>query len=77
LTTHAVTDGENQLSRPECEGKTECTYADGSEGIGKLVGNKFFIDWNTESWIDDVLTISGNRMTGNDGNGPLDFVKTE
>lgn len=77
FTIHAVAVDKNRLSRPGCVGKLECTYDDGSEGIGRLVGNKFFIDWIDESWIDDVLTISGNRMTGHDGNAPLNFVKSE
>ena len=77
LTTDAVADDENRLSRPECKGKMECTYDDASEGIGRLIGDKFYIDWLDDAWIDDVFTISGNKMTGDDGNGPLDFTKVD
>jgi hypothetical protein len=67
ITTRAVADSEYLLVRPECEGKTECIYDDGSEGIGRLINGKLFIDWISEGWIDDVFTISGNKMTGDDG----------
>jgi len=77
LTIRAVADSEGRLGRPECAGKKECVYDDGSEGIGRLVGNKFYVDWLDEAWIDDVYTIVGNRMTGHDGNAPLDFVRVE
>lgn len=77
LTTHAIADTEGLLARPECRGKMECWYDDGSEGVGRLVGDKLYVDWLDEAWIDDIFTISGNRMTGDDGNGPLDFTKVE
>jgi len=77
VTIHAVSERENLLGRPECLGKKECTFDDASEGIGRLVGNKFYVDWIAEAWIDDVYTISGNRMTGHDGNAALDFVHVE
>lgn len=77
ITTRAKADSEYLLSRPECEGKTECFYDDGSEGIGRLINGKLFIDWISEGWIDDVFTISGNEMTGDDGNGPIRFTKAE
>jgi hypothetical protein len=77
ITTRAVADSEYLLVRPECEGKTECIYDDGSEGIGRLINGKLFIDWISEGWIDDVFTISGNKMTGDDGNGPIRLTKAE
>lgn len=75
ITTRAVAESENLLLRPECEGKTECFYDDASEGIGQLINGKLFIDWASEGWIDDVFTISGNTMTGDDGNGPIRLTK--
>lgn len=77
ITTRAVADSEFLLLRPECEGKTECIYDDGSEGIGRLINGKLFIDWISEGWIDDVFTISGNKMSGDDGNGPIRLTKVE
>ena len=77
ITTRAVAENEYLLIRPECEGKTECIYDDGSEGIGRLVNGKLFIDWIDEGWIDDIFTINGNEMTGDDGNGPIRFVKVD
>lgn len=77
FTMHAVAESEGLLLRPECDGKTECTYDNGSEGLGRLIGDKFYVDWLTDSWIDDVFTVTGNRMTGDDGNGPLEFTRTE
>jgi hypothetical protein len=77
ITTRAVAESEFLLLRPECEGKTECIYDDGSEGIGRLINGKLFIDWISEGWIDDVFTISGNKMSGDDGNGPIRFTKAE
>ncbi len=77
MTTRAVADSENLLDRPECEGKTVCIYDDASEGIGRLINGKLFIDWISEGWIDDVFTISGNKMSGDDGNGPIKLTKAE
>lgn len=77
FTMHAIAASENRLSRPECRGKKECRYDDGSEGMGRLIGNKFYIDWLDEGWIDDVFTLTGNKMTGDDGNGPLEFTKVD
>lgn len=78
ITTRAVGESEELLPlRPECEGKTECIYDDGSEGIGRLINGKLFVDWISEGWIDDVFTISGNKMTGDDGNGPIRLTKAE
>lgn len=77
ITTRAVADSEDLLLRPECEGKSECIYDDGSEGIGRLINGKLFVDWISEGWIDDVFTISGNKMTGDDGNGPIRLTKVQ
>ena len=67
-----------RFSRPGCVGRDRVhPTTDAMEGIGVLVGNKFYIDWVDEAWIDDVLTIADNRMTGHDGNAPLDFVKID
>ena len=77
ITTRAVAESEFLLFRPECEGKTECIYDDGSEGIGRLINGRLFIDWISEGWIDDVFTIAGNEMTGDDGNGPIKFTKVD
>ena len=77
MTTRAVADSEFLLLRPECEGKTECIYDDASEGIGRLINGKLFVDWISEGWIDDVFTISGNKMTGDDGNGPIRLTKVD
>ena len=75
MTTRAVADNERLHIRPECDGKTECIYDDASEGIGRLINGKLFIDWISEGWIDDVFTISGNKMSGDDGNGPIILTK--
>lgn len=77
ITTRAVAESEYLLTRPECEGKTECIYDDGSNGIGRLINGKLFIDWIDDGWIDDVFTISGNKMSGDDGNGPIRLTKAE
>jgi hypothetical protein len=77
MTTRAVADDERLLDRPECEGKTECIYDDASEGIGRLINGKLFIDWISEGWIDDVFTISGDKMSGDDGNGPIRLTKVK
>lgn len=77
VSIHAIMDEAALLPRPECKGKTECTYSDGSERVGRLIGNKFYIDWLDEGWIDDVFTISGNKMLGDDGNGPLNLTRID
>lgn len=77
ITTRAVADNENILVRPECERKTECIYDDGSEGIGRLIDGKLFVDWISEGWIDDIFTITGNKMYGDDGNGPIKLTKVQ
>lgn len=77
ITTRAVADNENLLVRPECTGKSECIYDDASEGVGRLINGKLFIDWVSDGWIDDVFTIAGNTMTGDDGNGPIKLTKKD
>lgn len=77
VTIHAIMDAENLLARPECRGKSECRFSDGSEGVGRLIGNKFYIDWIDEAWIDDIFTVSGDKMTGDDGNGPINLNRVE
>lgn len=77
VTTRAVADFENAILRPGCEGKMECTYDDATEGIGVVFRNTIYIDWIDEGWIDDLLTIRGNVMTGDDGNGPIRLVREE
>lgn len=77
ITTRAVAERPELLLRPECEGKTECFYDDASEGIGRIIDGKLFIDWISEGWIDDVFTIAGNAMTGDDGNGLIRFTKKD
>ena len=77
VTTRAVAETDDLLFRPGCIGKKECVYDDATEGIGTLLtGNRFYIDWlDDEGWIDDLLEIDGNVMTGDDGNGPIRLVK--
>ena len=75
ITTRAVADSEQLLVRPECEGKKECIYDDASEGVGRLINGKLFVDWVSDGWIDDVFTVSGDTMTGDDGNGPIKLTR--
>jgi len=78
ITTHAVAVSDDLLVRPGCIGKKECVYDDATEGVGKLFRNTIFIDWfDDEGWIDDLMTIDGNVMTGDDGNGPIRLVKEQ
>ncbi len=77
ITTRAVAERENLLLRPECEDRKECIYDDASEGVGRLINGKLYVDWVSEGWIDDVFTISGNTMTGDDGNGPIKLIKRD
>ena len=78
VTTRAVAETEDLLFRAGCAGKKECVYDDATEGVGTLNGDKLYIDWlDDEGWIDDLLTIDGNVMTGDDGNGPIRLVKEE
>ena len=76
VTTRAVAETDDLLFRPGCIGKKECIYDDATEGIGQLRGNRIYIDWiDDDGWIDDLFTINGNVMTGDDGNGPIRLVK--
>jgi len=76
VTTRAVAETDDLLLRRGCIGKKECVYDDATEGVGTLFRNVFTIDWlDDEGWIDDVLTIDGDVMTGDDGNGPIRLVK--
>lgn len=79
VTTRAVAETDDLLFRPGCIGKKECIYDDATEGIGTLLsGSRLYIDWlDDEGWIDDLLAIDGNVMTGDDGNGPIRLVKEE
>lgn len=78
ITTRATAVTDDLFVRPGCVGKTECVYDDATEGVGTLMRDRFFIDWlDDDGWIDDLLTIDGNEMTGDDGNGPIRLVKEE
>jgi hypothetical protein len=78
VTTRAVAETDDLLLRRGCVGKKECIYDDATEGIGTLYRNTIYIDWlDDEGWIDDLLTIDGNEMTGDDGNGPIRLVKED
>jgi len=79
VSTRAVAEANDLMFRPGCIGKKECFYDDATEGIGTLLpGNRLYVDWlDDEGWIDDLLTIDGNVMTGDDGNGPIRLVKEE
>ena len=76
VTTRAVAESADLMYRRGCIGKTECVYDEATEGVGTLMDNRLYIDWiDDEGWIDDLLTINGNVMTGDDGNGPIRLVK--
>jgi hypothetical protein len=76
VTTRAVAESDDLLVRPGCLGKKECVYDEATEGVGVLMDDQIYIDWlDDEGWIDDLLTIDGNVMTGDDGNGPIRLVK--
>jgi hypothetical protein len=76
VTTRAVAESDDLLVRPGCLGKKECVYDEATEGVGVLMDNRIYIDWlDDDGWIDDLLTIDGNVMTGDDGNGPIRLVK--
>lgn len=78
ITTRATAISDDLFIRRGCVGKTECVYDDATEGVGTLMRDRFFIDWlDDDGWIDDMLTIDGNEMTGDDGNGPIRLVKDE
>lgn len=78
VTTRAVAESDDLLVRPGCLGKKECVYDEATEGVGVLTDNRIYIDWlDDDGWIDDLLTIDGNVMTGDDGNGPIRLVKED
>jgi len=77
ITTRAVSETELTFNEPGCVETTECTYDSATEGIGAVFRNTMYIDWLDEGWIDDLFTINGNEMTGDDGNGPIRLVKEE
>ena len=77
ITTRAVSETELTFNEPGCVETTECTYDSATEGIGAVFRNTMYIDWIDEGWIDDVFTINGDEMTGDDGNGPIRLVKEE
>lgn len=78
ITTRATAESDDLFFTPSCVGKTECVYDDATEGVGTLINDKFSIDWlNEDNWIDDLMTIDGNVMTGDDGNGLIRLVKDE
>ena len=65
------------INIPGCEDKTECVYDSATEGVGSSFRSAFYVDYFSESWIDDLFTVKGNVMTGDDGNGPIKLVKQE
>jgi hypothetical protein len=78
ITTRATAISDDLMIRPGCVGKKECVYDDATEGIGTLMRDRFFIDWlDDDGWIDDMLTLDGNVMTGDDGNGLIRLTKEE
>ena len=77
VTTRAVADTENQFTRPGCVGKKECIYDGATEGLCAVFGQSLYIDWIDPGWIDDFFKLSGNELTGDDGNGPIRFIKVE
>jgi hypothetical protein len=78
VTTRAVAESADLMIRPGCAGRKECVYDEATEGVGVLMDDRIYIDWlDDEGWIDDLFTIDGNVMTGDDGNGPIRLVKEE
>jgi hypothetical protein len=77
ITTRAVAETENQFTRPGCVGKKECIYDDATEGLCAVFGQSLYIDWIDPGWIDDFFKLSGNELTGDDGNGPIKLIKVE
>jgi len=78
VTTRAVAESDDLLIRPGCIGKKECVYDDATEGIGVVFRNTIYIDWiDDDGWLDDLLTIKGEVMTGDDGNGLIRLVEEE
>jgi len=77
MTSRVVTDEEGLLNIPGCEDKTECVYDEATEGIGSSFRSAFYVDYFADNWIDDLFTVKGNVMTGDDGNGPIKLIKVE
>jgi len=77
MTSRTVTDVAGAINIPGCEDKLECIYDDATEGIGSSFRSAFYIDYFGANWIDDLFTVRGNVMTGDDGNGPIKLIKKE
>ena len=77
VTTRAVAETEDRFTRPGCVGKKECIYDGATEGLCAVFGQSLYIDWIDPGWIDDFFKLSGNELNGDDGNGPIRFVKVE
>ena len=77
MTTRVVAEVEGAINIPGCEDKKECIFDDATEGIGSSFRSAFYVDYFAANWIDDLFTIKGNVMTGDDGNGPIKLIKRE
>lgn len=77
ITTRGISESDLRFNEPGCHDAKECTYDSATEGIGAVFRDTLYIDWIDEGWIDDLFTIKGNVMTGDDGNGPIRLVKEE
>ena len=77
VTTRSVAETDDRFTRPGCVGKKECIYDDATEGLCAVFGNSLYVDWIDPGWIDDFFKLSGNELTGDDGNGPIKFIKVE
>ena len=77
MTSRIVADVEGLIGIPGCEDKKECIFDDATEGIGSSFRSAFYVDYFAENWIDDLFTVKGNVMTGDDGNGPIRLIKKE
>jgi hypothetical protein len=77
VTTRSVAETDDRFTRPGCVGKKECIYDGATEGLCAVFGNSLYIDWIDPGWIDDFFKLSGNELTGDDGNGPIRFIKVE
>lgn len=77
ITTRGISESEMRFNEPGCDNTVECYTDSATEGVGSLFRNTLYIDWFSEGWIDDVMKIDGNVMTGDDGNGLIRLVKEE
>jgi hypothetical protein len=77
MTSRTVADVAGLINIPGCEDKLECIFDDATEGIGSSFRSAFYIDYFGANWIDDLFTVKGNVMTGDDGNGPIKLIKKE